>query len=113
MRAFVKKHHARRVDDVRLNTGDVDCFRDVLDPDDVVVRRATYLRGLGKSKAFRSASLSIEKKCLLRPNGPERAREKISRLCRRKGRFWLTQSDDTHKARPVSRRDFCQFESEK
>jgi len=113
MRAFVKKHHARRVDDVRLNTGDVDCFRDVLDPDDVVVRRATYLRGLGKSKAFRSASLSIEKKCLLRPNGRARAREKISRLCRRKGRFWLTQSDDTHKARPVSRRDFCQFESEK
>ena len=99
MRAFVKKHHARRVDDVRMNTGDVDCFRDVLDPDDVVVRRATYLRRLGKSKAFRSASLSIEKKCLLRPDGRVRAREKISRLCCCKGRFWLTQSDDTHKSK--------------
>ena len=43
MRAFVEKHHSRRVDDVRLNTRDVDCFRDVLDPDDVVVGRSTNL----------------------------------------------------------------------
>ena len=43
MRAFVEKHHSRRVDDVRLNARDVDCFRDVLDPDDVVVGRSTNL----------------------------------------------------------------------
>jgi len=63
MRAFVEKHHSRRVDDVRLNTRDVDCFRDVLDPDDVVVGRSTNL--FVKSSyyfVFQSVSVVVRKK---------------------------------------------------